>query len=416
MEFTLRSHKETHDAVCQDPNCRVNAAGYYESRSFLDLAFRGTSRGGYEAGIDPHPFVAADGTKYLYWVDSTKTDRISVVEMENWLKPKWETAKFLVCHNYYTVADYITKEMCGKSVELAGEDRNSINEGPFVIEHNGKVYLTFSIGAYSDNSYHVYQAVADSPDGDFRKLTKAEGGQLMTGDGVRMSGTGHHSLLQVGEQLVMIYHRHTDVVAAGGPRNPAVDEIKWITIKDKFGNDLDVMYSNGPTTTVQPKLEAHAEYKNIADEAVVSGHADAKYLNDGLLSANKNIDMDFEQYVQETVIDKTTTFTFNFAEARTVRAIMVYNSKNEWDAFTSVARMELVCVENGRTVTRHIENVIFSDECFEADDLGNVYYIAPGAAAYAEFDELNVKSVKITIEVPNGQSIVGISEIRILGK
>ncbi len=36
--------------------------------------------------------------------------------------------------------------------------------------------------------------------------------------------------------------------------------------------------------------------------------------------------------------------------------------------------------------------------------------------AYAEFDALTVKSVKITVEVPKGQESVGISEIRILGK
>ena len=55
-------------------------------------------------------------------------------------------------------------------------------------------------------------------------------------------------------------------------------------------------------------------------------------------------------------------------------------------------------------------------EQFSADFDGTVYYIVSGAAAYAEFDELNVKSVRVTIEVPKGQESVGISEIRILGK
>lgn len=40
----------------------------------------------------------------------------------------------------------------------------------------------------------------------------------------------------------------------------------------------------------------------------------------------------------------------------------------------------------------------------------------PGAAAYTTMEEWNVKSVRITIEVPEGQSQVGISEIKILGK
>ena len=35
---------------------------------------------------------------------------------------------------------------------------------------------------------------------------------------------------------------------------------------------------------------------------------------------------------------------------------------------------------------------------------------------HAEFDELNVKEIRITVSVPEGQDSVGISEIRILGK
>ena len=35
---------------------------------------------------------------------------------------------------------------------------------------------------------------------------------------------------------------------------------------------------------------------------------------------------------------------------------------------------------------------------------------------YAEFDELNVKSIRVTVEVPAGQESVGISEVKILGK
>ena len=62
----------------------------------------------------------------------------------------------------------------------------------------------------------------------------------------------------------MIYHRHNDVVTAGSARNPAIDEIKWITVKDKNGNELEVMYANGPTCTVQPRLEEYSDYKNIA--------------------------------------------------------------------------------------------------------------------------------------------------------
>jgi GH43 family beta-xylosidase len=383
--------------------------------------FRGLGRGGFEGGIDPHPYVDENGDKYLFWVDSSGSDRISVVKMENWLKPDWSTAKILACHSFYTVDDYFAS-LDGKIVENVPYELlgTSINEGPAVLKHNGKYYLTFSVGAYSDNSYQVVQAVSDSLTGPYRKLTMEEGAILMSGElsgSQDITGTGHHSFVEAGDQLLMIYHRHNDPIVGGGARNPAIDEIKWITIKDKNGNDIEVMYANGPTATVQPKIEAFSDYKNIADEATISGHDDVKYLNDGLLSVYKYLNEDFGKYIQETVIDKTTTFTLDFEEARAVRAVMVYASKDELAAFAKIARIEFVCIEDGKEVVRYIKDVELSAECYQANDYdGSIFYISPGAAAYAEFDELNVKSIRITIDVPANQDSVGISEIRVLGK
>lgn len=403
-----------------------------EYNRFVDEGMGGNlshTRGGYMRGIDPHPYVDEDGSKYLFWVDSLShngietsrsSNRICVVKMENWLKPDWSTATVLMCHKYYTVDDWIAAQ-AGEEVELVSyEPSNRINEGPFVIKHNGKYYLTYSVGSYADSSYQVGQAVADSICGPYRKLTEAEGGLLMSGNtsgSQEVSGTGHHSFITAGDNLYMIYHRHDSVITAGSARNPAIDEVKWITVKDKDGNDLDVMYSNGPTCTVQPKIEAYAEYVNIADEATVSGSEDAAFLTDGLLSVYKYADPEFLQYVQETMITETTTFTFNFAQARPIRAIMVYNSKMEYTAFTGVGRVEFVCEEDGKEVVRFIRNIQLDSASFQANDYdGAIYYITPASAAYAEFNELNVKSVRITVEVPEGQEAVGISEIRILGK
>lgn len=393
----------------------------YKAFSDANGGYRGSGYGGYEGGIDPHPYVDENGDKWLLWVDSTGSDRISCVKMNNWLQPDWSTAKVLLYHSYYTVEDWQAAQN-GEYVEQVPYEsqETTINEGPQVAVHNGKYYLTFSIGAYSNNSYQVVQAVADQIDGPYRKLTLEEGGILISGEtsgSQEVSGPGHHGFVTVGEQMFIIYHRHNDVVVGGGARNPAVDEIKWITIKDKFGSDLDVMYTNGPTVSVQPKIEKYAEYVNIADRATVSGSENTEYLTDGLLSIYKYHNDVFGEYIKETEITATTTFTFDFAEAQTVRAVMVYNSKNEFTAFHKIAGMEFVCIEDGKEVIRYIDNVIFSSENFKANDYdGSIYYIVSGAAAYAEFDELNVKSIRITVEIPEGQDSVGISEIRILGK
>jgi len=381
----------------------------------------GEGYGGYTTAIDPHPYVDEDGTKYLLWVDNLDQDRLCGVKMENWLKPDWSTATVLTYTHYYTVEDWKAAQG-GESVPLVSyeTETNHTNEGPVITKHNGKYYLTFSVNDYWDSSYQLGQAVSDNILGPYRKLTEAEGGLLLSG-GVagsqEISGTGHHSFVTLGDKMYVIYHRHDNFTAAGTARNHAIDEIKWITVKDKDGNDIEVMYANGPTCTVQPRLEAYSDYKNIALEAVVSGSEDAKYLNDDLLSIYKYADTTFMEYIKETTIDKTTTFAFEFEEARTVRAIMIYNSKNENTCFRNVSKVEFVCEEGGKEVIRCIENMKFSDEYYRANDLdGSIYYVVPGASAYAEFNELNVKAIKVTVEVPEGQENVGISEVRIIGK
>ena len=62
-------------------------------------------------------------------------------------------------------------------------------------------------------------------------------------------------------------------------------------------------------------------------------------------------------------------------------------------------------------------SIAFSAEHYQANIYdGQYYYVTPCTAAYAVFDELEVVSVRITLEVPKGQKTVNVSEIKILGK
>lgn len=376
------------------------------------------SNGGtYSMSIDPHPYVdPATGTKYMYFVVNGYENHIIGMEMENWLKPKWDTMTIVVHAQYYTIEDWENNENRGTIYESGG---NQVNEGPAVVYHNGKYYMTISVGNYSDNSYSLVQAVGDSPLGPFRKLSEEENGQFLSGSTTgskEVSGSGHHSFVTVGEQLYVIYHRHNDVQAGGGNRNIAVDEVNWITITDIYGEEMDVMYANGPTATVQPLTDVNAKYQNIAPEATVQGEGDIQYLTDDLLSLYKIPNAFDETYIKETVIHKTTTFTFDFKEAKSVRAIMVYASKNAEQIFESVD-MEITYTENGRIKTGVIKDIRLSKEQYSILEFNNaIDYITPGANIFAEFDEKRVTSVKITVNVPKGQESVGISEIKILGK
>lgn len=372
----------------------------------------------YTGSIDPHAFTDENGKKYLYWVDNIVDNFIVAVEMENWLKPKWDTAALVTATRYWTVEDFENYRLTGAipedgyvSYESLG---NTINEGPAMTKRNGKYYLTFSINSYEQSNYAVAQAVADSPLGPFRKLREEENGLLLSSlaeGSNEVSGSGHHSFVTVGDQMYVVYHRHDDFTVAGAARNPAIDEIEWVTIKDIYNNDLEVMYANGPTWNVQPL--PMGEYVNIAQEASVTGieEDNARYLIDDLLSVCKT-DTDFHMnYVGETLLEKTTTIAFDFASPRKIRAVMIYESKFEDSIFLS-ATVELT-TSNGKT---HKLNLKLAQELYSRDEYsGEVDYVQPGAAIFAEFKETEVTRVRVTIPVGKDQAQVGVSEVRILG-
>ena len=148
------------------------------------------------------------------------------------------------------------------------------------------------------------------------------------------------------------------------------------------------------------------------------------YLNDGLLSYNLNFNQEFlNKYVKETEITTTTTFEMTFAQAENVRGIMIYNSKYQDKIFRSIKDMEFLTEENGVEKTYYISelqldektNIVYNE--YEAL-FGNkvIDAVTYGGGVYAEFNALNVKKIRFTVEIPQGQSRVGISEIAVMGK
>lgn len=391
--------------------------------------------------IDASPFVdPATGRKYLLFNHEKQPSPIMIMEMENWLKPLPETSKVLTRCGYYTVEDY-ERAQNGEEVDIIELESmtNKVNEGPFMYareQEDGsyKYYLTYSINGFMDNTYGVCQAVSDSVDGGFRKLTQAENGIILSsdyGENARVSGPGHHCFFHIGDKLYICYHRHISPKEPGSYRCTAVDEVRWVTITDINGEELEVMYVNGPTSTVQPAIYAGAEYANIAEQgeiSVVSGKLEEdsseKSMNDGLLSYNVKLNQEFlNKYVKETQITKDTTFEISFENIATVRGLMIYNSKYVDNAFLKIKDVEFVSEENGEEKIWYIEEMnVDANENFVYNDfelsLGNYVIDAVSycGGTYVEFDAIKVRSVRFTVEVPEGQQMVGISEVVVMGK
>lgn len=379
---------------------------------------------GYVATIDPSPFVdPVTKKKYLYFkTEDTGWNINVVVEMKDWLTPVWSTAEYVTASDFYTIDDW--KKGVNKGVSY---ETTYCNEGPFVLYHkdkNGKdkYFFTYSVNDYSSSDYQVGMAVADSPLGPFRKLTEEEGGLVLcssTTDSVSVSGAGHHSFVTLGDQLFIAYHRHRDFLVGGSDRYTAVDEVKFITVTDINGDELEVPYVNGPTDSIQPLPEGYSGYKNIATDANVTctdTQAELSWLTDELLSIHKTANEDFMDYVKETYISATSTFTFDFEKDTSVRAVLVYNSAFEKHIFLNISRMEFTLADGSVRVIRDVKFDTDQYCIIGGQNNDTVRYVKSGAMAFAEFYDVSVKCIKITVDVPQNQDKVGISEIKILGK
>ena len=382
--------------------------------------------------IDTHPYVAPNGEKYLYY--SLEDPRALVgMKMNNWYSIDYNTVTVLTRVGYYSMEDY-EKAQNGEEVEICEYEEMGtapVNEGAFVIEHNGLYYLTFSINGFGDPAYSVMQAIGESPLGPFTKLKDDQNGLILSmdlGANAAVSGTGHHCFFTIGDNMYIAYHRMMIKDTIEGGRGLCVDEVRWVQT-EKDGETLDVLYVNGPTTTIQPRFDPEAEYVNIAGEgsvSLISGKltdGSAENLNDGLLSYNTMVNQEFlDTYVKEATAEGNVTFEITFDEPREICALLVYGSKYMDRYYGSVRDIEFVAVENGAEKTYYIEELVPDSTCiaWNEDELAYGNYVMEniiyGSGAYAEFAPLNVRSIRFTVTVAEGQDSVGISEIAVLGK
>ncbi len=125
--------------------------------------------------IDAHAFVDDDGQAYLYYGG-------------------WKHAVVVRLG-----ADMITTE--GDFLEITPEN---YVEGPFMVKRNGVYVFMWSEGGWTDSSYGVAYALADSPLGPFERV-----GAILGTDLEVAKGAGHHSVLTIPgtDEHYICYHR-----------------------------------------------------------------------------------------------------------------------------------------------------------------------------------------------------------------
>lgn len=397
-----------------------------ESDKIVGKIVNGVASGGYSEifnSIDFHPFIDDDGKKYLYFSyvrsKGTANEVIFGMEMKSWTEPDYETLTRLTNNRTYTLG--------GSSLE-AEYERNNVNEGAWITKHNNKYYLTMSINSYGKDNYKVIQAVADSPLGSYRKLTLEEGGILIGSDRVEdVSGCGHHSIVENNGELYIVYHTHQNVDNPTSARYIALDKVEWVTNSD----GLEVMYVNGATRhNIMPLPSFASGYSNLVTGAAVTAtnvkpDSSVSYLSDKLINSkgsswhsdsiwNRRYNFG-DNYAKNTFFSGESVITVDFGEKKTVRSIMIYNADDTSIGFDDIEKIRFFCADG---TVKYINNLSFDKvrntyTYCDTSTSAHSFYLG---AAVAEFNNLDVTKIEITVKPKNNSSYVGINEIVVLGK
>jgi Beta-xylosidase len=161
--------------------------------------------------IDAEAFIDDDGRAYLYWGSG------------------WEWI------NGRCFAAELNEDMKSFKTEPVEVTPTNYFEGPLMLKHNGKYYLTYSEGKTIDETYEVRYAIGDSPLGPFIEATN--GPILKTDESLNVYGPGHHTIFTYGEKKYILYHRHSlPFVTGTAMRQTCIAVLEFDDITSKIRN------------------------------------------------------------------------------------------------------------------------------------------------------------------------------------
>ena len=178
MYYSANEH--LYAATATSPKGPFKQVGSYQMESLF----------GEEKCIDSHVFIDEDSTAYIFFVRFTDGNCIWQAKLdEDFITPIASTLKKCFA--------------ASQSWELK---QGKVNEGPNVIKHNRRYYLTYSGNDYRSQDYAVgYATTTNIASGTWTKYTSNP--ILRRWDD--LVGTGHHSLFYDKEGLLrIVFHAH----------------------------------------------------------------------------------------------------------------------------------------------------------------------------------------------------------------
>ncbi len=125
-----------------------------------------------------------------------------------------------------TVGEHVLISTPTRPWELLSLDGNFIwNEGPTLIERDGRIVMNYSANFYASNDYSICIATADSPFGPFTKEDAANPVLRSRGE---LFGAGHNSFFRAADgRLMTSFHVQTDPEKPSGNRRVVIGEVSF---------------------------------------------------------------------------------------------------------------------------------------------------------------------------------------------
>lgn len=358
---------------------------------------------GYAAAIDAELFVDPQtNQKYMIYTHDLNAGTTGsctyIMEMKSWTEPDYSTVKWIT---------QTSKTSVGANESI---DEGNVNEGPFMIYHDGYYYLTYSVHTYTEPTYQVRQAVATSPTGPFRKIPVEEGGTVLTTDGLNIytNSSGHHAFIKVGNEYFISYHTFLNDSDISQSRKIKFDKVLFVTNP----KGIPVIYTNGPTMTLQPLPSLISGYENKALDAEVyvdkvENQEDIYWLNDGSIRIHE------QSIVSECAFDEAATITLKWDDYTSIKSILVYNSYTYATSFTKVDNIKLYFKDGDYEGVAETGELLFNYDLFAKEDYR---CIIAGSSVAIQFADLDVIKIEIFISEAKGNEQFAVSEITVLGK
>ena len=205
-----------------------------------------TTKGQYQGGWAPS-VVARNGQYYFYYTAQTK---IGVAVGSSPTGPFVDSGQALIAADPFTTdiidpmvfvdddgqayiyyggsngSKLVVRKLNPNMVSLTADAPQNITpqnytEAPYLLKRNGRYYMTYSNGSWTNDSYNVQYASSTSPTGPWTYQ-----GSLLSSDAQNF-GPGHHSITQIPgcDDYYIVYHRYPN--QSYTTRQVAVDHLTF---------------------------------------------------------------------------------------------------------------------------------------------------------------------------------------------